>query len=235
MLKMADKILENVGNQIKMFRKIKKLTIDELGKMINKSKSTVSKYESGEIAIDIETLFDIATALNINIINLVDIDIEVEEKPQTSKSHFWQADNLYMYHRDSKKTHLSYIKLTYDETKNKTIATLYLKIEDINDLTNCESVYQGYMNFHDNILNFNLQNYAYSVESVLMNFFVPIKKVSTLAGLISGLDNTSLRPACYKVILSKNLLSQEEQKQLLQLSKDVIKRLKDENIFRVDD
>ncbi|MPN48592.1 hypothetical protein SDC9_196202 [bioreactor metagenome] len=68
-----------------------------------------------------------------------------------------------------------------------------------------------------------------------MNFFVPIKKVTTLAGLISGLDNTSLRPASYKVILSKNLLSLEEQKELLQLSKDVIRRLKDEHIFRVDD
>ncbi len=230
---MADIVLKQVGSQIKMFRKIKKLTIEDLGKMINKSKSTVSKYESGEIAIDIETLFDIATALNINIINLV--DIEVEEKPQAEKSHFWQVDNLYMYHRSGNKIYLSYIKLRYDDTKHKTIATLYLKIENTEDLTNCESVYQGYMNFHDNILNFNLQNYAYNVESVLMNFFVPIKKVTTLAGLISGLDNTSLRPASYKVILSKNLLSLEEQKELLQLSKDVIRRLKDEHIFRVDD
>lgn len=230
---MADIVLKQVGSQIKMFRKIKKMTIDELGKMINKSKSTVSKYESGEIAIDIETLFDIATALNINIINLV--DIEIEKKPQAKKNHFWQTDNLYMYHQDGNKIYLSYIKLRYDDNKHNTIATLYYKVENTNELKNCESVYEGYMNFHDNILNFNLQNYSYSVESVLMNFFVPIKKVNTVSGLISGLDSASLRPVSYKVILSKNLLSLEEQKELLQLSKEVIKRLKDEHIFRVDD
>ncbi len=230
---MADIVLKQVGSQIKMFRKIKKLTIEELGKMINKSKSTVSKYESGEIAIDIETLFDIANALNINIINLV--DIEVEEKPQAEKSHFWLNDNLYMYHQSGNKIYLSYIKLRNDDAKKKTIATLYYKAESIDNLNNCECVYQGHMNYYDNILNFNLQNCSYSSESVLMNFFVPIKKVNTLAGLISGLEGASLRPSSYKVILSKNLLSNEEQKELLQLSKDVIKRLKDEHVFRVDD
>ena len=230
---MTNKLLQHVGSQIKMFRKIKKMTIDELAKMINKSKSTVSKYESGEIAIDIVTLFDIAKALNINIINL--IDYEENEKVEIEQGHFWQANQLYMYHQSGKKIYCSFIKLKIDDAKSKTIATLYYKVDNINDLKNCDCVYQGYMNHHDNILNFNLNNSLYESESVLINFFVPMKKVVALSGLISGLEVDSLRPSSYKVILSKTPLSADEQKKLLTLSKDVIKRLKDDRVFRVDD
>lgn len=230
---MANELLQHVGSQIKMFRKIKKLTIDELAKMIGKSKSTVSKYESGEISIDIVTLFDIAKALNIDIINL--IDYEIEEKVEIEQSHFWQAEHLYLYHQSGKKNYCSFLKLRIDPSKQKTIATLYYKVGNINDLKNCECVYQGYMNHHDNILNLNLKNSLYDSESVLINFFVPMKKVTTLNGLISGLEDVSLRPASIKIVLSKTPLPLEEQKELLQLSKEVIKRLKDEHVFRVDD
>ena len=230
---MANELLQHVGSQIKMFRKIKKLTIDELAKMIGKSKSTVSKYESGEIAIDIVTLFDITKALNVDIINL--IDYEIEEKIEVEQSHFWQAEHLYLYHQSGKKFYCSFLKLRVDASKQKTIATLYYKVDNINDLKNCECVYQGYMNHHDNILNFNLKNSLYDSESVLINFFVPMRKATTLNGLISGLEDVSLRPASIKIVLSKTPLSLEEQKELLQLSKEVIKRLKDEHVFRVDD
>lgn len=230
---MANILLQHVGSQIKIFRKIKKMTIDDLAKMINKSKSTVSKYESGEIAIDIVTLFDISKALNINIMNL--IDYEENEKSEVEPNHLWQADKLYMYMQSGKKNYCSLIQLRTDESKKKTIATLYHKVDNINDLKNCECIYQGNMNRHDNILNFNLTNTLYDSESVLINFFIPMKKVTTIAGLISGLEGASLRPSSYKVVLSKNLLAVEEQKELLQLSKEVIKRLKNEHVFRVDD
>ncbi len=229
---MSRKILQHVGSQIKMFRKIKKLTIDELAKMINKSKSTVSKYESGEIAIDIVTLSDISKALNIHLINLV--DYEESEKTDAEQSHLWNADNLYMYHQSGKKIYCSYIKLRVDEKSKKTTATLYYKIDKTNDVKNCDCVYQGYMYRHDNILNFNLKNCLYDSESVLINFFIPMKNVTTISGLISGLEGVSLRPSSYKVILSKTPLSVDEQKELLVISKDVIKRLKNEHVFRID-
>lgn len=230
---MANELLQHVGCQIKMFRKIKKLTIDELAKMINKSKSTVSKYESGEIAIDIITLYDIARALNINIINLIDYEENI--KTEEEHDHLWQAKHFYMYHQSGKKIYCSYIQLKVDSISRKTIATLYYKVENFNELKNCDTIYQGYMSHHENILNFNLKNCMYDSESVLMNFFIPMKKTSALAGLISGLEGATLRPSSYKVILSKNELSFEEQSEMLQLSKEVIKRLKDEHVFRVDD
>ena len=128
---MSNELLEYIGSQIKMFRKIKKLTIEELAKMINKSKSTVSKYESGEIAIDIVTLFDISRALNINIVNL--IDYEDEKDTDTDQTYFWETRHLYMYHQIGKKIYCSLLKLRKEESSNKALATLYFNVSDINN------------------------------------------------------------------------------------------------------
>ena len=58
-------ISEYVGKQIKKHRKRSGLTIEEFSQKIGKSKATVSKYENGAISIDIETLQEIADALEI--------------------------------------------------------------------------------------------------------------------------------------------------------------------------
>lgn len=64
-------ISQEIGRRIRAFRKMRKLTLDELALIIYKSKSTISKYEKGEISIDIETLYDIADALSVNIEQLL--------------------------------------------------------------------------------------------------------------------------------------------------------------------
>ncbi|MBQ6972851.1 MAG: helix-turn-helix domain-containing protein [Synergistaceae bacterium] len=46
-------ISEETGRRIHDFRKRRSMTLQEMAGLIHKSKSTVSKYESGEIAIDI--------------------------------------------------------------------------------------------------------------------------------------------------------------------------------------
>lgn len=231
---MTNELLVHVGSQIKMFRKIKKMTIEDLSVLINKSKSTVSKYESGEIAIDIITLHNIAKALNTNIINFIDYEESDDSVGKENNFYIWEADHLYMYNRNKDEFFQSYIKLRKDEKNNKTIATLYYKLEDLNDLTSSTCIYQGYMNRYENVLNFNLKNSLFDSESVLINFFIPMKKVTTLSGLMAGLEDISLKPACVKVVLSKTPLSESEQDELLKLSNDVIKRLKEEYSFRVD-
>ena len=43
----------HVGQRIRLYRKTKNLTIETFAGMIHKSKATVSKYENGDISIDI--------------------------------------------------------------------------------------------------------------------------------------------------------------------------------------
>lgn len=64
-------ISKEVGKRIQTFRKARHMTLEDLSGKIYKSKSTISKYEKGEIALDIETLYEIAKALHIYLEQLL--------------------------------------------------------------------------------------------------------------------------------------------------------------------
>ena len=63
---MSERSIET-GKKIRYFRTGKNMTLEELAAAVCKSKATLSKYEKGEIVIDIETLYEIADALEIHI------------------------------------------------------------------------------------------------------------------------------------------------------------------------
>lgn len=51
---------QQIGARIAFLRRLKGLTLAELAERVNKHKSTISKYESGQIIIDIESLKEVA-------------------------------------------------------------------------------------------------------------------------------------------------------------------------------
>lgn len=59
-----------VGKQIRKYRKAGKMTLQDLADAIHKSRATICKYENGEIAVDIETLYEISQVLQVSISQL---------------------------------------------------------------------------------------------------------------------------------------------------------------------
>ena len=51
-------ISREIGHRIRNFRKSRHMTLDELAEVVCKNKSTLSKYENGEIILDIETIYE---------------------------------------------------------------------------------------------------------------------------------------------------------------------------------
>ena len=74
-------ITQHTGSRIRAFRRARGLTLQQLADMIHQSRASVSKYETGEITLDIETLFDIAQALDVELNQLTDYR---SPKPQTA-------------------------------------------------------------------------------------------------------------------------------------------------------
>ncbi|WP_336769830.1 XRE family transcriptional regulator [Bacillus bombysepticus] len=67
---MKQDISKYVGQQIKNFRKLKKMTQKELGMRIGKKHNTISSYENGTNEPEQDVLFTIAQALNVSISDL---------------------------------------------------------------------------------------------------------------------------------------------------------------------
>ena len=81
-----ENITTKIGQKIKTFRKKRGLTIEQLATKLCKSKATVSKYERGEIVIDIETLYEVAQILEIDIQQLLYITTQ-NSSLYTEKNH----------------------------------------------------------------------------------------------------------------------------------------------------
>ena len=76
-----------VGQRIKKYRKSRGYTIEQFSTMINKSKATLSKYENGAITIDIETLYEIAQALDIELKCFIDDSLDYLEHIDSLLGH----------------------------------------------------------------------------------------------------------------------------------------------------
>ncbi len=68
-----NKVSVHIGGRIRMYRKARGMTLQQLADSIHKSRASVSKYENGEITLDVETLFEIAQVLMVSPSQLMDV------------------------------------------------------------------------------------------------------------------------------------------------------------------
>lgn len=229
---MPNPILTHVGSRIKLYRKHFGMSLAELGSKIHKSKATIAKYESGQIAIDIVTIFDIAAALEIAPFQLFDCTPHQKPVPQSTKNPFTQADCLYLYHMRRNTVYISTMSLCRTEDTTQTSATLFYKVDHPEKPERCDCIYHGHMYSCDTALSFVMQNYDNPVENVLINFIIPMRKASVLVGMNNGLGSDTFFPTSYKMILSKEILEvDDELRAMLTIDPKLFKEFKRENMM----
>lgn len=231
-------ISEHVGKKIRLLRKMKNMTLEDFSQKINKSVSTVSKYENGSIAIDIETLFYIADALDISINQLTDCSFKSDSSkklfPKTTI--FGSNENLYMYNYDgtSNKITKSLIRMSYDDLNNSFDATLYMDIDSITDFFNCKYLYLGKFFPSDTISSFSFVNQSNHIENLSICVINTLSTSKIMTGMISGIAGYPLLPAASKAVLSQEPIPIDEKlKEQLSISKEDIKICKKHNKFIV--
>lgn len=221
------KLNQHIGHKIRHFRRQKDYTITKLGELICKSKSTISKYEAGEISIDIETLYDIASALDISILNLLPLDetLHQEQSKTTDAEKFY----LYTYNglvRDSLRHHLLFV--------GKTHAQFYADVYDYQNYAQCNFYYYGEVQQTESSIRIFMENPINAFDRCILSFHAPLSQQKIYTGIMS-----SFSTAQYPSYSIKCLLSKEEIKDAawlesqLRLSKDELKRIRKKNIFSV--
>lgn len=71
---------QNIGSNIKKFRQAASLTQQQLADALDKTESTIRKYENGSIEAPLSTLYKICNILNIEIWDLIGVDRETAHK-----------------------------------------------------------------------------------------------------------------------------------------------------------
>lgn len=227
-----------IGHKIRAFRKGKGMTIVQLGNLIFKSKATVSKYEKGEISIDIVTLYQISEALNISIDQLIHVNVTyekplIENSPTTS---FKNANRYYAYNYDGRNNKVikSVIDINDEATPSGYQTMFYMNIKDYDIYQNCENTYIGYTMHYDSLTSMKLVNQSTPIESVSLNILASFIESDIKWGLFSGVSFRPFMPIATKILLSKKQLKlTKELINELKISKEDIRLLKIFNMFSV--
>ena len=246
--KLLEKKLESIniytGSKIRNYRKMKKMTLQQLADTIHKSRATVSKYETGDIILDLETLYDISKALDIGLDQLTDYHPEQEEleiNPSvdfSGISPFFKADKLYFYFYDGRYDRLK--EAVIDVHKNVITddgcyeASMAIHSSTANGRSSA-IYYSGNVLYSDMLIRFSFSNQYNKLEQDLLYIFNPLEPREFTEGLLCGISSTDLMPCAFKCLVT--LVPNKDQQKIrdrLTLTAKEVKRWQKLNMFIVD-
>lgn len=239
-----DDINTFIGSKIRNYRKMKNLTLQELADSIHKSRATVSKYETGEISLDIETLYEISEALDISLTQLTDYRPEQAEEFRetdpgyTGQSAFFKADRLYFYYYDGRYKRLKEA-LIHVHKKRKNEDGCYDVSFSMHSTSSkglsSEAYYTGNVLYSDMLIRFSFVNQYNKLEQDLLYIFNPLEERQFTEGLLCGISSADLKPCAFKCLVTLSPADNYEViKEKLMLTPKEFRRWKKINMFIVD-
>ena len=229
----------HVGQRIKKYRKSRGYTIEQFSAMINKSKATLSKYENGTITIDIETLYDIAKALNVDMKCFIDYQPPIFRTDHILPQNFYfNQSRAYMYYYDGRIRRLVRSLLCFSPSiSGETIdVMLYVGVESFSDPDRCQHLFTGEMKPYDTITHMVLYNQINEAEKMYICMLNPMQNRAPAIGLLSGIGSTPFfAPIALKTLISKEPLEENERlMNTVKLDKDDYHLLKYYNMLVVN-
>lgn len=239
-------ISRHVGERIRTYRKALGLTLQQLADLIHKSRSSVSKYETGEITLDIETLYDLSRALNVSVAQLTDYQPSIPSVPapvqqpapdMPGRSPFFQASRLYFYFYDGRYNRLKdgVIDIHKEDGENVNYEAS-LSISAVTPTGRSSGThYSGKVVYSDMLIRFSFVNQYNTLEEDLLYIFNPLEPRDFTEGLLCGISSADLMPCAFKclVTLTPQAPSEELKAHLLITQKEM-RRWKKLNMWIVD-
>jgi Predicted transcriptional regulators len=230
-------IQSEVGKKIRFFRKLRGMTLDELAAAINKSKSSLSKYEKGSIIIDIITLSEIASVLEISPASLIDTDIQCHKSQTLPGTSFFEKNKLYEYHFDGRRNSIvkSVMVIRHGDIDDAVKAQLFVGISDYKAPDKCRHYYSGCMMYYDMLTHFVLSNETNPVEKMHITIINPLGQRTVASGMMMAFSEKPFANLAAKIIVSEHIINDNDHilKQLI-VSKEEIEQLKKTNLFLVE-
>lgn len=233
---------KHIGQQIKMYRKVQGLTLQQLADLIHKSRASVSKYENGEITLDVGTLYDISKALHIHVNQLIDYPeepeiVQTDTPVAENQSTFFASKRLYFYFYDGRYNRLKDGIIDIfpsDDDPGEYKATLSISTTSSHGQS-IANYYTGKVIYSDMLIRFSFVNQYNKLEEDLLYIFNPLEVRDFTEGLLCGISSSDLMPCAFKCIvtLTPQKPDEELRKRLL-LTKKELQRWQKLNMLIVD-
>lgn len=231
-------ISHEIGKRIRTFRRARHMTLEELAGILCKNKSTLSKYETGEIVLDIETIYEISRALGIHVEQLLYCtpDRVPIQDSGTQSAFFSGLTQFYAYYYDGRVNRI--VPAVFDvllmSEDHRYKIMMYMNFSDFDTYQNCGTAFWGYMEHYDAISHITLTSQDSPMEKAYCQILATYTNTDVKWGLFTGLSNSPMMPVAIKMLFSKKRLSQDDELlQKLKVSREDIRLMKQYNMMTV--
>ena len=214
------------------------MTVDQLAAAICKSKSCVSKYETGQIAVDLPVLYDIAAALEVRVTQLLYLPPQAASDAPSGivPAFFAGLSQFFLYYFDGRSNQITrcVVDVISEAERGVYHVQMFMNVKDYNRYHLCENVYYGSMIHYNTLTMLVLQNQNMEMDHYQVGIPSPYMNAPVKWGLAFGISSRPLMPTSTKVLLSKNI--QEETPEFekdLHLSKEDIRLMKLYNMLTI--
>ncbi len=195
-----------IGNMIRKARKSKGFTAEKLAEKINKSSTTMYKYERDEVIPDLMTLLEICNVLEMDISDFI-IKDKIEVNRETSINPF-PTDLLYIYYLGFGSLAEYRLKIT---PENGVMKVEFLLPDD-------QVYYVGTIESNSDLAFISLKNY-YAVnqcfEKVQMTINMKYCSDGINTGIFLALREEVNLPVIKKLILTRKKLKDNEKDEII--------------------
>lgn len=235
---MTGLIAKDIGAKVRLFRKKRGMTLQELADIISKSRATVSKYETGEIIMDIVTLYEIASALSVDVEQLLYTQPKLKESISSAAipAFFRDLSRIYTYRFDGRTNSLlrGILDISTRIEENTYKAMFYLNIKSYEQYQQCQNTYVGKVRFFNTLTRFELENQDSPAEFSVINVLNAFADSPTKWAMVTSVSSHPMMPCSSKTLLSKKQMSETaEFLKMVTLNKEDIRLMKLYNMFVV--
>ena len=223
-----------VGARIRYYRNLNKISLQTLAQSIHKSISTVSKYESGQIAIDIDTLYEIADCLQVSIHQLLEVQNELITSPSAKlENHFFLKEApIYSYYMVGQHIFISVFIPTHRDGSCIS-CNIFMDALSEESYSTSRFFFKGEVLCFDSGAAILLKNPINNSDHGFIYAKLPYSNTSCVTGLFTFSSEELSRPVSVKVLFSITPIPHTEtlRQQLQANSKLALSDLKKKNVF----
>ena len=234
-------LYNDIGSRLRAFRKAKNVTLQTMSMELNRSIATLSKYETGEIAVGIDALLDICSFLDIDISNILP---ETQAKAASNSSTMMgllgkemlqlYQQPLFLYWFDKEEDVV--VEAVIEHREKTTESFLYHGCSKNSDYRKSKGLYTGTSYHTQDSSEFLYFNVSIPQDKVYIRLpsFVRKSQAHSYTGIMSC--RTSTHPnAAIKILASKTRVRDlHSLRELLTCSQGEIEKLRQTNLFVVE-
>ena len=201
-------ICREIGARLRALRRDCGYTLTEFAEIVHRSKSTLSKYERGEIAVDVATLDELARALGKSAAELfcsgapgVSFTETPEERLEDMRRYY-----LYMYSAHEGRPWVTRSAMFL----GKHSAQIYAELSNEKDVYSYRSCYMGSFHRTSSFARVIAANPLHEDDIFILNYDLTLKPARAFTGFACSLSIGHWFPLAFPAIISELPVADDE-------------------------